>query len=277
MWDIDGNDYVDLHNGYGVMVMGHAHPKIVEAVKRRVERGTHFAQPTEEALPVAENLAERYHLPQWRFGNSGTEATLDACRISRALTGRKKILKIEGTYHGHHDSLMVSVFPDEAKAGPRDHPVAVPQTLGLPEEFVDLVQNVPFNDLDAATKSFAEHPGEFACMIVEPAMTNCGLVLARPRLPRGSEGALPCRRRAVRLRRGEDRLHPRLGRRDRGVRRRARPRLLGEGARRRPAVRGDRRHRGSDGHGDHAASSTSKEPSTGTRSRWRPPRRTSST
>jgi len=177
VWDIDGNDYVDLHNGYGVMVMGHAHPKVVEAVKRRVERGTHFAQPTEEALPVAENLARRYRLPQWRFGNSGTEATLDACRISRALTGRKKILKIEGTYHGHHDSLMVSVFPPEDEAGPRDHPVAVPQTLGLPREFVDLVVNVPFNDLDAATKTFADHAGEFACMIVEPAMTNCGLVL----------------------------------------------------------------------------------------------------
>jgi glutamate-1-semialdehyde 2,1-aminomutase len=177
VWDIDGNDYVDLHSGYGVMVMGHAHPKIVEAVKRRVERGTHFAQPTEEALPVAENLAERYRLPQWRFGNSGTEATLDACRISRALTGRKKILKIEGTYHGHHDSLMVSVFPTEDKAGPRDHPVSVPQTLGLPQEFVDLVVNVPFNDLDAAKRTFAEHAGEFACMIVEPAMSNCGLVL----------------------------------------------------------------------------------------------------
>jgi len=74
----------------------------------------------------------------------------------------------------------VSVFPDEAKAGPRDHPVAVPQTLGLPEEFVDLVVNVPFNDLDAAAKTFAEHAGEFACMIVEPAMTNCGLVLPDP-------------------------------------------------------------------------------------------------
>ena len=130
VWDIDGNEYVDLHNGYGVMVMGHGHPKVVEAVQRRVAEGTHFAQPTEEALPVAENLAERCRLPQWRFGNSGTEATLDACRISRALTGRSKILKIEGTYHGHHDSLMVSVFPSEEEAGSRDRPVAVPQTKG---------------------------------------------------------------------------------------------------------------------------------------------------
>ncbi len=180
VWDIDGNEYVDLHNGYGVMVMGHAHPKVVEAVQRRVAEGTHFAQPTEEALPVAENLAERYRLPQWRFGNSGTEATLDACRITRATTGRKKILKIEGTYHGHHDSLMVSVFPSEEEAGPREHPASVPQTKGLPKEFVDLVVNVPFNDLQAAKEAFAEHAGEFACMIVEPAMTNCGLVLPDP-------------------------------------------------------------------------------------------------
>ncbi len=180
VWDIDGNEYVDYHNGYGVMVMGHAHPKIVEAVQRRVELGTHFAQPTEDALACAENLTERFGLPYWRFGNSGTEATLDACRIMRALTGRKKLLKIEGTYHGHHDSLMVSVFPKQEDAGPRDHPAAVPQTLGLPQEFVDLVINVPFNDADAAAEAFEEHPGEIAGMIVEPAMTNCGLVLPDP-------------------------------------------------------------------------------------------------
>jgi glutamate-1-semialdehyde 2,1-aminomutase len=180
VWDIDGNEYVDYHNGYGVMVMGHAHPKVVEAVQRRVELGTHFAQPTEDALACAENLAERFGLRYWRFGNSGTEATLDACRIMRAVTGRKKLLKIEGTYHGHHDSLMVSVFPGREEAGPRDHPRSLPQTKGLPEEFVDLVINVPFNDAPAAERAFAEHEGEIAGMIVEPAMTNCGLVLPDP-------------------------------------------------------------------------------------------------
>src|SRR5919205_950720 len=128
VWDIDGNEYVDYHNGFGVMVMGHAHPKIVEAVQRRVELGTHFAQPTEDALVVAEQLAERYRLPYWRFGNSGTESTLDAVRIMRALTGRNLIVKIEGTYHGHHDSLMVSVFPMQQVAGTRDRPNSVPQT-----------------------------------------------------------------------------------------------------------------------------------------------------
>ena len=113
------------------MVMGHAHPKIVEAVQRRVALGTHFAQPTEDALLVAEKLSERTGLPYWRFGNSGTEATLDAVRIMRATTGRPLILKIEGTYHGHHDALMVSVFPSPDAAGPRERPHSVAQIKGL--------------------------------------------------------------------------------------------------------------------------------------------------
>jgi glutamate-1-semialdehyde 2,1-aminomutase len=177
IWDIDGNEYIDYHNGYGVMVMGHAHPKIVEAVQRRVELGTHFAQPTEDALLVAENLAERYRLPYWRFGNSGTESTLDAVRIMRALTGRHLIVKIEGSYHGHHDSLMVSVFPPEDKAGPREHPVSVPQTLGMPEGIVEQVVVVPFNDADAVETAFREHDGAIAGMVIEPVMSNCGVVL----------------------------------------------------------------------------------------------------
>jgi glutamate-1-semialdehyde 2,1-aminomutase len=180
VWDIDGNEYVDYHNGYGVMVMGHAHPKIVEAVQERVALGTHFAQPTEDALICAENLAERHRLPLWRFGNSGTESTLDAVRIMRAMTGRKLILKIEGTYHGHHDSLMVSVFPSEEDAGPRLRPHSVPQSRGIPDEFVQLVVNVPFNDAPAVRRAFEEHHGQIAGMIVEPAMTNCGLVLPDP-------------------------------------------------------------------------------------------------
>jgi glutamate-1-semialdehyde 2,1-aminomutase len=180
VWDLDGNEYADYHNGYGVMVMGHAHPKIVEAVRRRVALGTHFAQPTEDALPVAENLAERYRLPYWRFGNSGTESTLDACRIMRALTGRKKLIKIEGTYHGHHDSLMVSVFPTPEEAGPREHPRSSPQTLGMPDGIVEQIVCVPFNDADAMERAFAEHPGEIAGVMIEPAMSNCGLVMPDP-------------------------------------------------------------------------------------------------
>ncbi|HJS26660.1 MAG TPA: aminotransferase class III-fold pyridoxal phosphate-dependent enzyme, partial [Actinomycetota bacterium] len=100
LWDLDDNEYVDLHCGYGVMVAGHAHPKVVDAVRHRVALGTHFAMPVEETVEVAELLAERFGLPLWRFKNSGSEATMDACRIMRAATGRDLIIKVEGCYHG---------------------------------------------------------------------------------------------------------------------------------------------------------------------------------
>jgi glutamate-1-semialdehyde 2,1-aminomutase len=177
VWDIDGNEFVDYHNGYGAMAVGHAHPKVVEAVRRRIGLGSHFAQPTGDALIVAENLAERTGLPLWRFGNSGTEATLDATRLMRAATGRDLLLKVEGTYHGHHDALMVSVFPGPSEWGDPVHPASIAQTPGLPQSYVDLTLVVPFGDVSAARAAFAEHPGQIAGMIVEPAMTNLGLVL----------------------------------------------------------------------------------------------------
>src|SRR6478736_6518237 len=105
IYDVDGFEYSDFHGGYGVSLAGHAHPAIVEAVQRRVGGGTHFAQPTEDAIAVSDNLAERFGQPLWRFGNSGTEATMDAVHLMRAITGRDLIIKIEGCYHGHHDSV----------------------------------------------------------------------------------------------------------------------------------------------------------------------------
>jgi glutamate-1-semialdehyde 2,1-aminomutase len=177
VWDLDGNEFVDYHNGYGVMAVGHAHPKIVEAVQRRIELGSHFAQPTEDALIVADNLAERTGLPLWRFGNSGTEATLDASRIMRAATGRELLLKVEGIYHGHHDALMVSVYPSPDKMGPHERPNSVAQTPGLPQSYVELTRVVPFNDADAVRRVFAEFPGQIAGMILEPCMTNLGVTL----------------------------------------------------------------------------------------------------
>jgi glutamate-1-semialdehyde 2,1-aminomutase len=180
IWDIDGNEYVDYHLGYGAMVVGHAHPAIVEALERQARRGTHFAQPTRDLDVIGENLAERFSLPLWRFCNSGTEATLEAVRLMRATTGRDLIIKIEGTYHGHHDSLMFSVIPDPDLMGPRNHPVTLPQVPGIPQGFADLVRVVPFNDLDAARQAFEENRGRVAGMIVEPSMMNCGVILPDP-------------------------------------------------------------------------------------------------
>src|ERR671915_2188415 len=111
VWDVDGNEYVDFHNGFGVMCVGHANPAIVAAVEARARRGTHFAAPTEGSIVVARELRRRYGLPRWRFTNSGTESTMDAVHLARAATGRDLILKIEGSYHGHHDAVMVSVRP----------------------------------------------------------------------------------------------------------------------------------------------------------------------
>jgi glutamate-1-semialdehyde 2,1-aminomutase len=180
IWDIDGNEYVDYHLGYGAMVVGHAHPAVVEAIQRQASRGTHFAQPTKHLDVIGENLADRFSLPLWRFCNSGTESTLEAARLVRAKTGRDLLIKIEGTYHGHHDSLMFSVIPDPDLMGPREHPVTVPQAPGIPQAFADLVRVVPFNDLDAARQAFEEHRDDVAGMIVEPAMMNCGVILPEP-------------------------------------------------------------------------------------------------
>jgi glutamate-1-semialdehyde 2,1-aminomutase len=177
VWDADGNEYVDFHNGFGVMAVGHAHPKIVAAVTERIAKGSHFAQPTAEVTVVAQELARRFKQPQWRFGNSGTEATLDAIRLARAFTGRDRILKIEASYHGHHDALMVSVEPDPALMGPVSHPTSVAQSEGIPAALVELTSVVPFNDLVGMARAFRDHVGEIAALIVEPAMMNCGIIL----------------------------------------------------------------------------------------------------
>ncbi len=182
LYDVDGNEYVDLHGGYGVSLAGHGHPAIVEAVRSQVERGTHFAQPTKTALAVAAELSRRFGLPQWRFGNSGTEATMDAVHLMRAITGRDLIIKVEGCYHGHHDSVQVSVCPDSADddRGPAASPNSVPSSSGIPSAITDLTLVVGFNDLEAVRRRLQEHPGQIAGMILEPIMMNAGIILPEP-------------------------------------------------------------------------------------------------
>ena len=164
MWDVDGNEYIDFHNGFGVMCIGHANPQVAEAVKRRVELGTHFAAPTEGSIGVAEELRRRFGLPQWRFTNSGTESTMDAIHIARGATGRDMILKIEGSYHGHHDAVMVSVYPALEELGDRDDPVSVPYGAGYPRAITELTRSVPFNDAQALAQGAgaARRPGRGA-------------------------------------------------------------------------------------------------------------------
>ena len=173
--DLDGNEYSDFHNGFGVMVVGHAHPLVAAAIADTASKGTHFAAPNAGAVRVARELSRRFALPKVRFSNSGTEATLDAIRLARAFTGKDALLKIEGSYHGHHDAVMVSVHPDPSKIGPRAHPVSVPQSAGIPQALLDLTVVVPFNDPDALDSTLAANQ-DIGTMIIEPIMLNIGVV-----------------------------------------------------------------------------------------------------
>ena len=176
VYDVDGTEYVDMHGGYGASIAGHAHPAIVAAISERICRGTHFAQPTEDAVWNARELGRRFGLPLWRFANSGTEATMDAVHLARSVTGRDLIIKVEGCYHGHHDSVQVSVLPEADEVGPRDHPASVPGNSGIPSAIMDLVVVVPFNDPAAVARALAEHPDRIAGMIIEPVMMNAGII-----------------------------------------------------------------------------------------------------
>jgi glutamate-1-semialdehyde 2,1-aminomutase len=180
LYDVDGNEYVDLHGGYGVSLAGHGHPAIVEAVRGQAALGTHFAQPTRGAILVAEELSRRFGLPQWRFANSGTEATMDAVHLMRAITGRDLIIKVEGCYHGHHDSVQVSVCPEADEAGPADKPAQVPSSTGIPRAITDLTLVVGYNDLAGVERLLDENPGQVAGMIIEPIMMNAGIILPEP-------------------------------------------------------------------------------------------------
>jgi glutamate-1-semialdehyde 2,1-aminomutase len=188
VWDVDGTEYVDFHGGFGVNVVGHAHPKIVEAIRKVADQGIHFAVTTETTVALAEAICERFQLEQMRFVNSGTEATMDAIRVARAATGRDVIVKMEGSYHGHHDSVLFSVVPEADVLGLR-HTVdqgsrawytTEPTSKGVPQALWDTVIVVPFNDAGAVEQAFADNPDRIAAVILEPVMMNIGLVPPKP-------------------------------------------------------------------------------------------------
>ncbi len=176
VWDVDGNEYIDFHNGFGVMCIGHANPTVGAAVKARVDLGTHFAAPTDGSIVVAEELTRRFGLPQWRFTNSGTESTMAAVHLARGATGRDVMLKIEGSYHGHHDAVMVSVYPSLEEIGDRDNPHSVPYGDGYPGALSELTHVVPFNDAKALESALTRLEGRVAGLIMEPAMMNINVI-----------------------------------------------------------------------------------------------------
>jgi len=180
VWDVDGNGYTDFHNGFGTMAVGHAHPKVVEAIERAARTGTHFAVSTEQTVAYAEELCRRFRLEQVRMVNSGTEATMDAIRIARAATGRDTIVKIAGSYHGHHDTVMFSVVSNADMMGGRDVAPDRPMSKGIPAEMANRTLVVPFNDAQAFADLLEDRGTEIACLIMEPVMMNIGIALPQP-------------------------------------------------------------------------------------------------
>lgn len=167
--DVDGNSYVDLICSWGPMIHGHAHPQIVEAVQKAAEKGLSYGAPTHMEVELAEEIISRTSVEKVRLVNSGTEATMSAVRLARGYTGRDKILKFEGCYHGHVDSLLVAAGSGVATFG-------LPDSPGITESAAAETIVVPYGDLDAVRAAFAEHSGEIAAIIVEAAPGNMGTV-----------------------------------------------------------------------------------------------------
>ncbi len=153
VWDADGTERVDMIGNYTSMILGHAHPKVVEAIERQAARGTGFAAANPVEVELATLLCERVpSLDAVRFCNSGTEATMFAMRLARAFTGRPKIARMEGGYHGTHDYAEVSTHPAVAAAGPPEAPTARPDSIGTPDWALEQVVVLPFNNPDAAER-----------------------------------------------------------------------------------------------------------------------------
>lgn len=181
IWDVDGTERIDMLGNYTAMILGHAHPKIVEAIRRQAARGTAFAAANPVEVQLATLLCERVpSLDAIRFCNSGTEATMFAMRLARAFTGRPKIARIEGGYHGTHDLAEVSTHPAPAEAGPPDAPVARPDSAGTPAWAVANTVVLPFNNPDAAEAIVRSHASELAAVILEPIIGAGGVIAATP-------------------------------------------------------------------------------------------------
>jgi len=174
VWDADGNRYIDYVGSWGPMILGHAHPAVVDAIRRAAKRGTSYGAPTAAEVEMAGTITRAFpSMEQVRMVSSGTEAAMSAIRLARGYTGREKILKFEGCYHGHADSLLV-------KAGSGVATLGIPGSPGIPAGLASLTITVPFNDPAAVRTAVRKHGKELACVIVEPAAGNMGLVPPAP-------------------------------------------------------------------------------------------------
>jgi glutamate-1-semialdehyde 2,1-aminomutase len=179
IWDADGTERIDMLGNYSAMILGHGHPKVVEAIQRQAARGTGFAAANAIEVELATLLCERVpSLELVRFTNSGTEATMFAMRLARSFTGRSKMARIEGGYHGTHDYAEVSTHPLPAEAGPSDRPRARPDSIGTPQWVLDGTVVLPFNNPDAAERILREEGDQVAAVILEPIIGAGGVIAA---------------------------------------------------------------------------------------------------
>jgi glutamate-1-semialdehyde 2,1-aminomutase len=179
MWDVDGREYTDFSMTFGALMVGHAHPVMVEALAKAAGEGTLYGMPHDRELKAAELLCQRFHLDQVRFTNSGSESTMHALRLARAYTGRNKVLKFEGGYHGGHDAVLVSVKPPRPKVGHARHPKPLPVGHGIPEGSVEDTLVAQWNDLDSVREILQRNENEVAALILEPVMMNVGVMAPR--------------------------------------------------------------------------------------------------
>src|SRR4051812_1786547 len=178
VWDVDGNQYIDCINNFTSLIHGHAHPVLIEAATTQLSYGSAFGLPTESEIDLAELLVARLpSVDQVRFTNSGTEAVMMALKAARAFTGRPKIAKCEGAYHGSYDYAEVSLDP-VPDAGGRNAPVSIAYAKGTPDKVLEDVVTIPFNDVEAAVRLIREYGRELACVMVDPMPNRAGLAPA---------------------------------------------------------------------------------------------------
>jgi glutamate-1-semialdehyde 2,1-aminomutase len=180
LWDLDGNEYIDHNLCFGALMAGHCHPAVVKAIEGALHIGTTFGMPHDMEWELAEEICARYPVEMVRFGSSGTEVTMHACRMARAAAKRDKILKFEGAYHGLHDTALVSVKPKAGEYGDPNAPTSVPGGMGVPKASIDNVTIAAFNNLASVENRFKQFPGQIAAIILEPILMNVGLCMPQP-------------------------------------------------------------------------------------------------